>query len=873
MTGLQLVLAVALLTAACAGTPSQAPRPLRPAARPAATAAGAPAAPGPATPPPGATGAQASPTPAPPVASTSAPAGSPELPRPSAGPAPLPLGTVTLAGRALAPATLISDQGGSLMGDGAGRYRLAQAGLPQGPVAFARVALLDAAGQPVRGPDGAPLVTETDALGAYAFGVAIPPQHVVVTVTPRGGAGALSRVVPAGVTAADVEYASTLVTAYVLDRFVRGQPDPQATLNKLPAPVEAETVAIAARAAADTLRQSDTAFGAQLEVVKKILISAGVSNLGTGLPATEVYMRRLFASEVASDGTLYTYASDDHLIWRVGPDGRLGIAAGNGESPAPGKEPVDRTGQRAVDAALEHLWGVWCDAQGRLIVHENEHGIWRLEPDGTIRTLHAKAALEAAFPDDFMDRDVHLRADGTLVALSGQAVWALPPGGPRTKLADAGTARAVGGFAELPGGQGWLTLAWGGLTAIRPGQPNEPIFAQDDARLSKAYGQVTLDPQGNFFYVATADSKLHQRRPDGTDVALMPASALTRGLAWARQGLDGAVYLSDCNMGDNLGTAVVRRLGPGGARTLVAGVDGLPRGFTSDGRIPLAYPKGLDVAPDGTLYLADNGALLRVPPGGAPELLAAKDTVVGFLTPVAFTGVRLLPDGRLVARGLARQRELILRQATPGGAWQVVFSETTTWGNPWNVSMHAWDVAPDGTIVVSRHVYNTTANAMEVQVYRLKPGEAEASVLVPASAGLDDIGRLVFAPDGTLHLRGRKDWGDPDKTTHFIVATDGTLSAAPAGVLAAEAKDAQGRLYEGDASGYALGNYGDRRIRRQAPGQPAEVVAGQGTALLGGNTLDDSIGWAEDLRFDAAGNLYVRDVLRRQVRRIPRERL
>jgi hypothetical protein len=795
-----------------------------------------------------------------------------------------------LVGKVKAPATLLSDQGGSLVGDGAGRYRLAQAALVQTPVAFARVALVDAAGQPVRGPDGTPFVTETDAQGAYAFSVALPPQHVVVTVTPKGGAGALSRVVAPGVPAADVEYASTLVTAYVLDRFVRTQPDPQATLNKLPAAVEAETVAIAARAAAgsvpavsleasrlvsaaDTLRQRDVAFGTQLEVVQKILISAGVSNLGTGLPATEVYMRRLFASDVAADGTLYTYASDDHLIWRVGPDGRLGIAAGNGESPAPGKEPTDRTGQRAIEAALEHLWAVWCDPQGRLVVHENEHGIWRLKPDGTIETLHTKAALEAAFADDFMDRDVHVRPDGTLVALSGQAVWALPPGGVRTRLADVGPARAVGGFAELPDNQGWLTVAWGELVAIRPGQPNVSLFGKDDPRLAAGYGSGTLDGQGNFFYVAAADRQLHQRKPDGTDVALAPATVLTRGLAWARQGRDGAVYVSDCNMGDNLGTAVVRRIGPGGAPTIVAGVDGLPRGFTSDGRIPLAYPKGLDVAPDGTLFIADNGALLRVPPGGAAELLAAKDTSVGFLNPVAFTGVRRLPDGRLVARGLGRQKEMILRQDAVGGPWRVVISETTRWGNPWNVSMHAWDVAADGTVVVSRHVLNTTSNEMEVQVYRLKPGEAEATVLVPVSAGLNDIGRLLFAPDGRLHLRGRKDWGDPDKTTHFLVGEDGALSAAPTGVLAAEARDAQGRLYEGDASGYALGNYGDRRIRRQAPGQPAEVVAGQGSGLLGGATLDDSIGWAEDLRFDAAGNLYVRDVLRRQVRRIPRERL
>ena len=137
---------------------------------------------------------------------------------------------------------------------------------------------------------------------------------------------------------------------------------------------------------------------------------------------------------------------------------------------------------------------------------------------------------------------------------------------------------------------------------------------------------------------------------------------------------------------------------------------------------------------------------------------------------------------------------------------------------------------------------------------------------MPLAAGFDEIAKLTFAPDGTLWMRARK--GIQAKPGRYRIADDGTVTEAPADALAPEAEDATGRLYEGDAPTFSLGNYGDRHIRRSTAGGAPEVVAGAGSGLLGGATLDDSIGWAEDLRFDAAGNLYVRDVLRRQVRRI-----
>lgn len=824
-------------------------------------------------------------------------------------PPPIDLSAATLTGKVKAPASLlanngaglISDRGGSIIANNGGGilsnngsgYRLSQATAPeQFFIPGARVELLDAAGNAIPGPDGQPLVATTAADGTFAFTAALPTRHVVVRATPPGGTGGLSRLVATGVRAADVDVASSVVASYVLDQYVATQPDRQATLDKLPARVEAETVALAAGAlagaappvsletsalvaAGTSLRAKDAAFDAQMETVKKILIAAGVSNLGAGLPATEVYMRRLFESDVAADGTIYSYASDDAIIWRVSPDGRLAPAAGTGLATGDA-DPASRAGKKAVECKLEHVWALRVDDLGRAVVSEDKHGVWRLEPDGTCTELFSLATLEAAFGKGYVARGVHFRADGTLVALHDDAIWALAKDGTKTKLADAPGVRASMGLTELPTRDRWLARFFEQVVAVTPaGQPTDWI-KEEDPRLAVAPNGSAyypdLDGDGNVYYVAAADKKIHRLAPDGTDVAIVDHAALKFGMAWARTGRDGKHYFSDCDMGDNLGAAIVRRVdAPGAAPVVVAGIDGLPKGFTADGRISLLYPKGLDVAPDGTIWVADAGAVFEVPPGGAPKpVLAAGEFVASAFEKLTFTGVRRLANGKLAVRALGASRELILRQ-DDAGAWQVAISQAERWGNPWNIAMHAWDAAPDGTVVASNHQSSADGFGTTVEVLKRGPGDGPATTLVPTSAGFAEIAKLTFAPDGTLWMRASKGLGT--KPGRYKVAADGTVTEAGADELAAEAKDAAGRLYEGDAPTYTLGNYGDRRIRRRTATGASEIVAGPGAALLGGTSLDDSIGWAEDLRFDAAGNLYVRDNLRRQVRRIPKDRL
>jgi hypothetical protein len=676
-------------------------------------------------------------------------------------------------------------------------------------------------------------------------------------------------------------------SGYILDQYVKTQPDPLATLAKLPAAVEADTRSKAAAAltslpdgltaakvvaAVEGLRKANKAFDDQMEAVKKVLIAAGVSNLGVGLPATDVYMRRFFASDVASDGTLYSFDSDDGFLWRIGPDGKLVPLAGGAEKAD--DKSTDRAGLKGEQMAMEFVWSLQVDATDRPVVCEDKHGVWRVEKDGSITQLHTQAAIEAAFGQGGVQRGIHIREDGTLVASKDGSLWALPPGGAKQKLADAGGAFFRFGLVELPGATRWLGSDFYSLTELTPAAAPKLLVPETDPRLyvNPATGgpyNTPMDHRGNYFYVAP-DKQIHRLRPDGTDTALMPYGGLSHGLAWMLEGRDGKTYMADSDQ-SNYGSSLVRRL-DGANATIIAGLDGLPKALTSDGRLPLLYPKGLEVGPDGTMWIADAGVLMEIPPGGQARTIGAKGTTLAETFQIVdFTGVRRLASGQLYARALGKTTEFIVKRAEDG-SWHPVLSKPRAYANDWNIAFHAWDVAPDGTVYTSWITYNPNGVYFnDVAVLRQKPGETSPTVLVPTTAGLTDLAKIAVSPTGQLWIwAGTK---APAKPTRYSVADDGTLTAIPDTTILGEAKDNQGRVYEGDAPTFTGGNFGNRHIRRQAAGGALEVFAGKGAAVLGGNGLDDSIGWAEDLRFDAAGNLYVRDTLRRQVRRIPKERL
>jgi hypothetical protein len=69
---------------------------------------------------------------------------------------------------------LVSNNGGGLTGQTKYTGRRLAATLEQVPLAGAIVTLVDASGAAVKGPDGQPVQTTTDATGGYAFRVSLP---------------------------------------------------------------------------------------------------------------------------------------------------------------------------------------------------------------------------------------------------------------------------------------------------------------------------------------------------------------------------------------------------------------------------------------------------------------------------------------------------------------------------------------------------------------------------------------------------------------------------------------------------------------------------------------------------------------------------
>jgi hypothetical protein len=120
--------------------------------------------------------------------------------------------------------------------------------------------------------------------------------------------------------------------------------------------------------------------------------------------------------------------------------------------------------------------------------------------------------------------------------------------------------------------------------------------------------------------------------------------------------------------------------------------------------------------------------------------------------------------------------------------------------------------------------------------------------------------RYAADPAGALHAFTLED-GRPWR----LGGPGGPVPLTPPGVgLGSEAfefaVDAKGRCY----------GAGSKAIRRLDPatGKP-EVIAGAGGRIFSGGGVDDSLDGADQLRFDAAGNLHVIDGGHRQVKRIP----
>lgn len=296
-------------------------------------------------------------------------------------------------------------------------------------------------------------------------------------------------------------------------------------------------------------------------------------------------------------------------------------------------------------------------------------------------------------------------------------------------------------------------------------------------------------------------------------------------------GPDGSYYVSDRD-----GHRICR-VGPDGMATTIAGT-GAP-GFSGDGGpAPLAqlnYPEGLAIAPDGSLYIADNGnnRVRRVAPDG-------------IISTVAGTGV----GGYSGDGGLATQAQL-----TPDGVAVGPDGHVYIAGND-----RVRRVAPDG--------YITTMAGTGIGGYSGDGG-------LSAQAQLDGPQRVAVDGNGMVYIADTQNHRIRRVTPSGIITTvagsgvpgfggDGgpaTLAhlTAPTGI----ALGPDGSLYIADTD--------NGRVRRVQPSGVITTIAGTGGCCSGGDkgpATQAYLGSIHGLAISPDGSLYLADSYRDVIRRV-----
>jgi hypothetical protein len=354
-----------------------------------------------------------------------------------------------LQGRVTLPATIIANHGGGLIGNNSGglitdrasaglvgqRYVLGQApALVQVPVASSTVALVDAAGKPLQDAAGKPYVTTTDAEGHFSFGAVPEGKAVVAVCQVAGQATQAAALVPRTVKTADLDLASTVMSAYVLERFARTQPDPQASLERLPAELEARARAATRQAlttpperldmpsalrVVDELRAREAGVDGLYEEVRKAMVVAGQSDLGAGDLATRARFAKLTGTALGPDGTRYVMDGGGGRLWKL-VAGKLVAVAGLGGGTEEIPDPP--AGARALDVNLGEIVSLAIDTAGRPLLL-GPHRLDRVKADGTLERMWVAPPPPADGDDRVAAHTVlPMPAGGALVVTGGAVV-------------------------------------------------------------------------------------------------------------------------------------------------------------------------------------------------------------------------------------------------------------------------------------------------------------------------------------------------------------------------------------------------------------------------------------------------------------------
>jgi RHS repeat-associated protein len=354
---------------------------------------------------------------------------------------------------------------------------------------------------------------------------------------------------------------------------------------------------------AKILYQGDgTRRDAQAQMDSGITTVAGNGTLGfsgDGGPATQAALGYPIEVAVAPDGSLYFADNDNNRIRRVGPDGIITTVAGNGSGDFSGD------GGPATQAGIGFQ-------QGRFPT-----GL-AVAPDGSLY-----------IGDRFNNRIRRVGPDGIITTVAGNGISDFSgDGGPATQAA----LRNPSGVAVAPDGS--LYIADYENHRVRRVGPDGIINTVAGSGISDFSGDggpatlaalrnpsgLAVAPDGSLYFADGSNNRIRRVGPDGIittvagpvggfsgdgGLATLAGISDLHGLAVAP---DGSLYFAENNR--------IRRVGPDGIITTVAGTQPLIIPFAGDGGPATAdgaisYPRAVAVAPDRSLYIADGSNRIR----------------------------------------------------------------------------------------------------------------------------------------------------------------------------------------------------------------------------------------------------------------------
>ena len=344
-----------------------------------------------------------------------------------------------------------------------------------------------------------------------------------------------------------------------------------------------------------------------------------------GNPATQVSIGQATSVAARPDGGFYIASKWPlYVIRLVDASGIITTVAGTSQACSPATDPCGDGGP-ATQARLAEPFYLALGLDGSLYISDRTFRIRRIGPDGIITTVAGNGvqctvepcgdggpAIQAQLTTDAGNKppSIAVGPDGSLYVVHGHRVRRVAPDGLIHTVA--------GGYVPWFGGDGGpATQAYlNGPNALDVG-PDGSLYISDNNRIR------VVGPTGIITTVAGCGSCTPPLPPLGDGGPALEAN-LAGYVNDVNVGPDGSLYILNPRSGSTITHHGVRQVTPDGIiNTIVGG--SVDVGFSGDGGQALGarfyYPNGLDLAPDGSLLIADtsNHRVRRVAsalPGG-----------------------------------------------------------------------------------------------------------------------------------------------------------------------------------------------------------------------------------------------------------------